>query len=67
LRTSYAPTRRSCTTSWRAQMKFDMCGAASLFGALRAAALMKLPLNVLAIIPAAETCPMATRSSRTTS
>jgi leucyl aminopeptidase len=39
------------------QMKFDMCGAASVFGALRAAALMKLSLNVVGIIPAAENMP----------
>jgi leucyl aminopeptidase len=39
------------------QMKFDMCGAASVFGALRAAALMNLPLNVVAIVPAAENMP----------
>lgn len=39
------------------QMKFDMCGAASVYGALRAAALMKLPLNVVGIIPAAENMP----------
>ena len=39
------------------QMKFDMCGAASVFGALRVAALMKLPLNVVGIIPAAENMP----------
>jgi len=39
------------------QMKFDMCGAASVFGALLAAALMKLPLNVVCIIPAAENMP----------
>jgi leucyl aminopeptidase len=39
------------------QMKFDMCGAASVFGALRAAALMKLPVNVVGIIPAAENMP----------
>ena len=38
-------------------MKFDMCGVASVFGALRAAALMKLPLNVVGIIPAAENMP----------
>ena len=38
-------------------MKFDMCGAASVFGAMRAAALMKLPLNVVGIIPAAENMP----------
>ena len=39
------------------QMKFDMCGAASVFGALRAAALMKLPLDVVGIVPAAENMP----------
>ncbi len=39
------------------QMKFDMCGAAGVFGALHAAALMKLPLNVVGIIPAAENMP----------
>ena len=35
-------------------MKFDMCGAASVLGALHAAALMKVPLNVVGIVPAAE-------------
>ena len=39
------------------QMKFDMCGAASVFGALHAAALMKLRLNVVGIVPAAENMP----------
>ena len=39
------------------QMKFDMCGAGSVFGALLAAALMKLPLNVVGIVPAAENMP----------
>jgi leucyl aminopeptidase len=39
------------------EMKFDMCGAASVFGALRAAALMKLPLNVVGLIPATENMP----------
>jgi leucyl aminopeptidase len=39
------------------EMKFDMCGAASVFGALRAAALMKLALNVVGIIPATENMP----------
>ena len=39
------------------EMKFDKCGAASVFGALRAAALMKLTLNVVGIIPAAENMP----------
>jgi leucyl aminopeptidase len=39
------------------EMKFDMCGAASVLGALHAAARMKLRLNVVAIIPAAENMP----------
>ena len=39
------------------EMKFDMCGAASVLGALQAAALMKLPLNVVGIIPATENMP----------
>jgi leucyl aminopeptidase len=39
------------------EMKFDMCGAASVFGTLRAAALMKLALNVVGIIPATENMP----------
>jgi leucyl aminopeptidase len=39
------------------EMKFDMCGAASVFGALHAAALMKLPLNVVGIVPSAENMP----------
>ncbi len=39
------------------EMKFDMCGAASVFGALRTAALLQLPLNVVGIIPATENMP----------
>ncbi|MCL2346055.1 MAG: leucyl aminopeptidase [Desulfobulbus sp.] len=39
------------------EMKYDMCGAASVLGALVAAALMKLPLNLKVIIPAAENMP----------
>jgi leucyl aminopeptidase len=38
-------------------MKFDMCGAASVFGTMRAIAEMKLPLNVVAIVPATENMP----------
>ena len=41
------------------EMKFDMCGAASVFGALRAAALMGLTLNVVGIVPATENMPDA--------
>ena len=36
------------------EMKFDMCGGASVFGALTAIAELKLPLNVVGIIPATE-------------
>jgi leucyl aminopeptidase len=39
------------------EMKFDMCGAASVFGALRACAEMKLKLNVVGIIPTSENMP----------
>ncbi len=39
------------------EMKFDMCGAASVLGAMKAVALMKLPLNVVAIVPATENMP----------
>jgi leucyl aminopeptidase len=39
------------------EMKFDMCGAASVFGTLKAAALMKLPMNVIGVIPATENMP----------
>ncbi len=39
------------------EMKFDMCGAASVFGTLKAIALMKLPLNVVGVVPATENMP----------
>ncbi len=39
------------------EMKFDMCGAAAVFGALLAAVEAKLPLNVIAIAAAAENMP----------
>ena len=39
------------------EMKFDMCGAASVFGALLAAARMKLAVNVVGIVPATENMP----------
>ena len=38
-------------------MKFDMCGAASVLGTMKAVALMKLPLNVVGIVPATENMP----------
>jgi len=42
------------------EMKHDMSGAAAVVGALRAAALLDLPLHVVGIIPAAENLPSAT-------
>jgi leucyl aminopeptidase len=39
------------------EMKFDMCGAASVLGTLKAIATMKLPLNVVAAIPSTENMP----------
>ncbi len=39
------------------EMKFDMCGAASVLGTFRAIAGMKLPLNVVGVIPATENMP----------
>ncbi len=39
------------------EMKYDMCGAASVFGTLTAIAEMKLPINVVGIIPTTENMP----------
>ena len=39
------------------EMKYDMCGAASVLGAIKAAALMKLPLNLTVIVPSTENMP----------
>ncbi|HOL64621.1 MAG TPA: leucyl aminopeptidase [Accumulibacter sp.] len=39
------------------EMKYDMCGAASVLGTIKAAAMMKLPLNLTVIVPAAENMP----------
>ena len=39
------------------EMKFDMCGAASVFGTFLALAELKLPLNVIGLIPAVENMP----------
>ncbi len=39
------------------EMKFDMCGAASVLGTLRAVAEMKLPINVVGMIAASENMP----------
>lgn len=39
------------------EMKYDMCGAASVLGTLRAIAEMKLKLNVIGVIPTCENMP----------
>jgi len=39
------------------QMKFDMCGAASVLGSLRAAAELGLKLNIVGLVPACENMP----------
>jgi len=39
------------------EMKYDMCGAASVFGTMKAVADMDLPLNVVGIVPSTENMP----------
>jgi len=39
------------------EMKYDMCGAASVFGAIKAVAELKLPINVVAVVPSSENLP----------
>lgn len=39
------------------EMKFDMCGGAAVFGVMTAIAELKLPLNVVGIVPASENLP----------
>ena len=42
------------------EMKYDMCGAASVLGTLNAVAEMGLPINVTGVIPATENLPSGT-------
>lgn len=39
------------------EMKYDMCGGASVFGTLRAIAEMKLPIHVVGVVPSSENLP----------
>jgi leucyl aminopeptidase len=39
------------------EMKYDMCGAASVIGTFKAIALMALPVDVVGLVPAAENMP----------
>ena len=42
------------------EMKFDMCGAAGVLGAFAAVAQMKLPINLVCVVPAVENMPSGT-------
>ncbi|MEC9406910.1 MAG: leucyl aminopeptidase [Pseudomonadota bacterium] len=39
------------------EMKYDMCGGASVFGAMHAIAELDLPMNVVGIVPSSENLP----------
>ncbi len=39
------------------EMKYDMCGGAAVLGAVKAVAELKLPINVVGIIPSSENLP----------
>jgi leucyl aminopeptidase len=39
------------------EMKFDMCGAASVFGAMKAALELGLPINLIGVVPSSENLP----------
>ena len=39
------------------EMKYDMCGGASVFGAMKAIAEMKLPVNVIGVVVSSENLP----------
>jgi leucyl aminopeptidase len=42
------------------EMKYDMCGAASVLGVVQGAAELKLPLNIVGIVPTCENMPSGT-------
>ena len=39
------------------EMKYDMCGAASVFGTLQAVAELQLPINLIGVVPSSENLP----------
>ena len=39
------------------EMKYDMCGAASVFGTMKAAAALEIPANIIGVVPACENLP----------
>lgn len=44
------------------EMKYDMCGAASVLGTMKAVAEMKLPINLIVVVPTAENMPAGNAS-----
>ena len=42
------------------EMKYDMCGAATVLGVLQAVAELKLPINVIGVVPTCENMPSGT-------
>ena len=45
------------------EMKYDMCGAASVFGTVSAVAEAGLPINVVGVVPAVENMPSGTATN----
>jgi leucyl aminopeptidase len=39
------------------EMKYDMCGAASVFGTIQAVAALELPINLVGVVPSSENLP----------
>ena len=46
------------------EMKFDMCGAASVFGTIKTMMEMDLPVNVVGIVPTVENMPSGRLQAR---
>ncbi|GGD11196.1 leucyl aminopeptidase [Halopseudomonas salina] len=42
------------------EMKYDMCGAATVFGVMKAAVVLQLPINIVCLVAAAENMPSGT-------
>ena len=42
------------------EMKYDMAGGATVIGAMQAAAQLKLPINLIGLIPSTENLPSGT-------
>ncbi len=45
------------------EMKYDMCGAASVFGTISAVAELGLPINVVGVVPSVENMPSGTATN----